>query len=719
MPRRPAAARLAAALRVAGDLLRRGVTHRVTRWAAVVAVAVGALGAAAGGVVWWRICAPADACPDVAVLDDYRPRQTSKVYAADGRFVTEIGYERRTLVPLAEIPAVVRDAFITVEDKRFWRHRGIDWWRLMGAAVANVRAGGFAQGFSTITMQLARNVFPERLTREKSLVRKIKEARVARAIERRFAKERILELYLNQINLGSGAYGVESAAQRYFGKPVAALEVAEAAMLAAIPKAPGRYNPRRYPDRAVQRRNTVLELMRRDGLLSDDAASLAKAAPLQLTRRTVSGEIAPYFVEWVRQLLQERFGDELYERGLNVYTTLDLEMQSAAERALEQQLRAIEGGAAGRYPHDTYEQLLARGGSADVAAAESPYLQGAFVALDPRTGAVRALVGGRDFEDSKFDRVRQALRQPGSTFKPIVYATAVQAGRPLSSILDDSELALEQIDGTTWTPQNYELTFDGPVPMREALFRSRNLPAIRLGMDLGEASVIEMARRFGLSTPIPPYPSIHIGSADVVPLEMVNAYAVFATLGERATPSPVVRVEAADGRVLWSPQVERVRVLAPEAAWLMTDMLKDVVRRGSANGAVWRAGFQVPSGGKTGTTNEYADVWYIGFTADLVAGVWVGFDRPRRIMNNAQGGRLAAPAWTAFATEVYQRRPTPPDWPRPSVLVSAEVDTPTGMLRGDCPAERAYVEWFIPGTEPIARCDPSLPVPARRGDGAP
>jgi penicillin-binding protein 1A len=299
-----------------------------------------------GGVAFasWVLVCNGGRCPPVQILDTYTPRQTSKVYAADGRFIAEVGLERRTLVKISEIPKVVKDAFVLTEDKRFYQHSGIDWIRVPGAALRNLRAGSWEQGFSTITMQLARNVFPERISREKNLVRKVKEAKVARQIEERYSKDKILELYLNQINLGNGAYGVETASQRYFGKSVHDLNLAEAAMLAALPKAPARYNPRRFPERAIQRRNTVIELMRRNGAISDADASLAKAYPLQLGSKTESGEVAPYFVEWVRQQLDEKFGARLYEQGLKVYTTLDLDMQSAAERALENQLRAIECG---------------------------------------------------------------------------------------------------------------------------------------------------------------------------------------------------------------------------------------------------------------------------------------------------------------------------------------------------------------------------------------
>ena len=663
-----------------------------------------------GGMAYasWALVCREGRCPPIQILDTYTPRQTSKVYAADGRFVAEVGLERRTLVKIAEIPKLVRDAFVLTEDKRFYRHAGIDWIRVPGAALRNLRAGSWEEGFSTITMQLARNVFPDRISREKrglaGLVRKVKEAKVARAIESRYSKDKILELYLNQINLGNGAYGVETASQRYFGKSVHDLNLAEAATLAALPKAPARYNPRRFPERAIQRRNTVIEVMRRNGAISDADASLAKAYPLRLGSKDESGEVAPYFVEWVRQQLDDKFGARLYEQGLKVFTTIDLDMQSAAERALENQLRAIEAGKFGKFPHPTYEQLAARAANGDeTATPNSPYMQGAFIAMDPRDGSVRALIGGRQFEDSKFNRATQALRQPGSTFKPIVYSAAIENGRTPATIIVDSSITFPQV-GDSWTPRNYDGKFEGPITLRRALYMSRNLPAIRIGMEIGEQTVIGMAKRFGISSTIPPYPSIHIGSADVFPIEMIAAYTTFANLGVRTAPNAIRRVENQRGEVLWEPQPARAQVLSAPQAWLMVNMMKDVVQRGTAAGSVGSR-FFVPSGGKTGTTNDGADVWYIGYTADLVAGVWMGFDRPQKIKANAQGGELAGPAYASFMTEVYRRKPSPPDWPQPEGITTRDIDKTDGQLANPyCPADVVITEYFIAGTEPIQEC---------------
>ncbi|HEY6220461.1 MAG TPA: PBP1A family penicillin-binding protein [Gemmatimonadaceae bacterium] len=661
------------------------------------------------GYASWAMVCRSGRCPAVQVLDEYQPRQTSKLYAADGRFIAELGLEKRTIVNIKDIPKIVQDAFVVTEDRRFWEHHGVDFHSVPRAVAADVRSGSFAQGFSTITMQLARNIFPERISREKAPLRKLKEIKVARAIEQRYSKEHILELYLNQINLGNGAYGVETASERYFGKSVKDLNIAEAATLAALPKSPTRYNPRKNLEQSLQRRNTIVELLRADGKISDADANLARAYPMRLASKDQAGDVAPYFVEYVRQLLDDKFGTQLYEQGLKVYTTLDIDLELAAERSLERQLRRIEAGQYGKYRHTSYEYYTTRlSGNDDDQTSKSPnspYLQGSFVAMDPRTGAIRALVGGRDFDDNQFNRATQALRQPGSTFKPIVYSDAVQNGRPMSYLLDGSPLEVQMDSRTVWKPQNFEGTFMGKVPMRQALYQSINIPTIRLGMELGEQSVIDMARKFGLSTNIPPYPSIFIGAAEVYPIEMVAAYSAFATLGMRATPQAIVRVESSKGEVLWQPDASRVPVMSTEEAWLMVSAMKDVIRRGTAAGSVG-ALFSRPAGGKTGTTNGGTDVWFIGYTADLVAGVWMGFDKPQNIQALAQGGRLAAPAWTAFMNEVYRRKPSPPDWPMPANIVTRQIDVTTNMLATPyCPASVVANEFFIPGTDPMYPCD--------------
>jgi penicillin-binding protein 1A len=687
-------------------------TPKIRSWTITVALAGAGFNLALLWGAWHRACM-ANACPSVTSLDGFNPDQASKVFAADGRLITDLGGERRTVVPLDQMSPAVIAAFLSVEDKRFYSHHGIDWFRVVGT-VKNYVLYGKKAGASTITMQLAGNVWQEIDRRDRSPRRKIREAQVALEIESRYSKDKILELYLNQIDLGNRAFGVEAAAQRYFGKSARDLNVAEAATLAAIPKSPTRYNPRRFQGRSVQRRNVVINLMRDNGVLTAEEAERWKAYPLALSSRSDFSEVAPYFTEYVRQLMSARFGPEVYTGGLRIYTTLDLEVQQAAERALEAQLQAIESGTIyGPYPHPTYAQYLQR--RADNEDAEppssSPYLQGMVVSIDPRTGYIRAMVGGRDFEDSKFNRAVQARRQPGSTFKPFVYSAALRAGHPFSEILVDEPMSVPDMgpNQEPWEPQNYDLQFRGPLTLRQALTYSNNIVTIRLGMEeLGENAVIDEATRFGITTPIRVVPSIHIGSAEVQPLELVSAYTAFANLGARATPTAILRVEDRDGNILWQPQARLTQVMPRNQAWLMVDVLRDIIRNpgGTAYAATTAQGLRIPAGGKTGTTDEGTDVWFVGFTPDLVTGFWMGLDLPQRIKNNAAGGLLAAPAWNAMMRDIYERRTLPPEpWPRPDSLVIAEIDRTTGQLAWPyCPRELHYVQSYLPGTEPKEYC---------------
>jgi penicillin-binding protein 1A len=692
---------------VKSALQRVRLSPRARRSLLVGSLAVVALALAVLAAAWSRACA-GNTCPSIEELGGYDPDQASKVYAADGRLITDLGLERRTVIPLGEMSPYVKTAFLATEDKRFYSHHGIDWVRVFGAVKTNIFQLRFAEGFSTITMQLARNIWDQDISgTEKSLRRKLREAKVAREIEKKYPKDKILEIYLNQIPLGNGAYGVEAASQRYFGKSVRDLNVAEAATLAAIPKAPTRYNPRRNPNLNVQRRNTVLNLLRDNGLLNGDDTERWKAYPLLLSSHSDYSGVAEYFVEYVRQQLEARFGRELYTMGYRIYTSLDLDIQQAAERALEARLEAIESGADGKFAHETYRQFMdSRSDNAeDNNRTTTPYLQGLAVTLEAKTGYIRAMVGGRDFEDSKFNRATQALRQPGSTFKPIVYSAAVEAGYPLSHVMVDDPLSVELDPAEPpWAPQNYDLEFDGPMTLRRALYLSRNIIAIKLGMELGEQAVISEAAKFGITTRVPAFPSIHIGSADVIPLEMIAAYTTFANLGTRTIPNAVLRVEDRSGKIVWQPPVRSVEVMDTLHAWLMTDALRDVVRHGTAVGSVG-ARINFPAGGKTGTTNDGFDVWFIGFTPDMVTGLWIGFDQPRKIKANAQGGVLAAPAWSAMMREVYERRSVPSSWSRPAGLSALDVDKTTGYKATPfCPKDVHYIESFIPGTEPTAFC---------------
>ncbi|HXW97050.1 MAG TPA: transglycosylase domain-containing protein, partial [Gemmatimonadales bacterium] len=510
-------------------LLRWWYTPRIRSNTLTAVLAVVLLLVGMGIGAWTRACAN-NACPSIAkVTQRWDPAQASKVFAADGRLITDLGEERRTVIQLNQMSPEAIAAFVVVEDKRFYEHGGVDWLRALGAfwhtVVYALTRQGRVQGFSTITMQLARNLFPEDIPgQERTIKRKLREMHVAFELERSNPKDRILELYLNQINLGNGALGIEAAAQRYFGKSARDLNVAEAATLAGIPRSPTRYNPRRNPDLSVERRNLILELMADEGVLSRSDAERWKAYPLVLSSRSDFSEVAPYFVEYVRQLLRPRFGSELYSAGLRIYTTVDLDIQQATERAVAKQLDEIERNTKryGKYPRPTYADYLEKRTDDSEPQTQSPYLQGLAVVLEAKTGKILAMVGGRDYNDSKFNRVTQATRQPGSTFKPIVYTAALRAGHPWSEIVEDLPLSVEMMPGDPpWEPQNYDNKFLGPMPLKEAFYESRNIPAIRIGMDIGPQAVIGEAARFGITTPVRAYPSIYIGSEGVIPLEMI------------------------------------------------------------------------------------------------------------------------------------------------------------------------------------------------------
>ncbi|MGH7584495.1 MAG: transglycosylase domain-containing protein, partial [Gemmatimonadales bacterium] len=398
--------------------------------------------------VWFRACA-GDRC-NIAGLTNYNPDQASKVYAADGRQIGDFGIFRRTVIPLKEMSPAVPAAFLSVEDKRFYQHHGVDWWRFLGAIKHSLLHGGLSQGASTITMQLAGNLFPQEINRQvtgiRGIPRKIREIRVAHALEKRFSKNQILELYLNQINLGNSAYGVESASQRYFGKSSRDLNVAEAATLAALPKAPETYNPRKHPRAAVLRRNTVIDLMRDEGYINADEAESWKAYPLTLSPHSDYVGLAEYFVEYVRQLMQAKYGNDLYKDGLRIYTTLDLDAQQAAVNAVDDQLDSIESNrisGVGKFNHQTYRQYMDKKTEDEPDHAATPYLQGAALVLEAKTGNILAMVGGRDFGDSKYNRITQAMRQPGSSFKPVLYTAAVASGISLDETVPDSPIVVD------------------------------------------------------------------------------------------------------------------------------------------------------------------------------------------------------------------------------------------------------------------------------------
>ena len=626
-----------------------------------------------------------------------RPAESSLVLARDGSLIGEIGKEWRTNVRLSSLPAYVAQAFIAVEDRRFYQHDGVDVVGIASALKDNLLGG--SRGASTITQQLVGNMHPDIIDRsDRSIGRKLREQSAAREMERRYSKAQILEAYLNQIGFGRGWFGVDAAARHYFGKPASRLDLAEAASLAALPKGPAIYDPIRFPGRNRNRRDAILQLMADQGFISARQARAAKAEPLRTAPDQGMSVASPYFVDAVR-MQAERAGVPVSEGGYRILTTLDPGLQRAAVLALEEGVKEVESRPG--YRHQTFAKK-ARG--------STDYLQGAIVAIDPSTGDVRALVGGRNHVESQFNRALNAVRQPGSAFKPFVYARAVMDSLPPNAIVFDDSIEVAY-DATVYRPRNADGEYLGPMTLREALTRSRNPVAVQLWQQLGADSVIALAERAGLRAPIAPYPSSAVGASAVRPVDLVAAYTAFANLGVAVEPRYILRVENGAGRTVLAKEPAFLPPAMDTAvAFVTREMMRDVVDRGTAMSVRRYIPYDVLVAGKTGTTDNNSDVWFVGMTPGLVAGVWLGFDRPRSITPGAAGGSLAAPIfgrmlakWGGLAAGGWDSLP-------PGHVVAAELDRDTGVLaEDDTPPERRYTEYFVPGTEPGA-----LRIDARR-----
>ena len=625
--------------------------------------------------------------PPAQALRDYHPPQASRVLDRDGKLLARLAPEERIVVPLSAIPQRLQSAFLSVEDQRFFEHGGIDWRRVLGALVRDLETLSPREGSSTITMQLARNVFPGRLSRARTLRRKVSEMLVARRIEAAFTKQQILEMYLNQIYLGNGYYGVEAASRGYFGKPARDLSLPEAALLAALPKAPSNYDPRRFPDAALKRRNLVLGVMAKVSAITSREEAAAQKSRLRLRPPEEEGG-APWFVAAVRRQLHDQFGPNAETMGLQVRTTLDAGLQHLAERELVRQIDAIERGKLGRFAGKPCDGVAAN------------CLEGLFVALDATTGDVRALVGGRDYELSEFDRATQGHRQPGSTFKAFVWAAAMQSGIPVSQLLDTSKPPPGD-----YAPADGKDFADRPLNLRDALRVSSNRAAVALGERVGMQPIVNTAHACGIGSSIPAWPSTVLGAAEVTPIELVAAFAPFANGGERVGPRFVEEIRSATGEVMLRVPIDHAQALSPAVSYLMSSLLSDVVDRGTGMAARSALPTGLAALGKTGTTNGAQDVWFVGATPDLVAGVWMGFDRPRPIGASASGGRLAAPVWGRIIGGWMRKRPLPLGWVPPMELEQHDIDAVTGQLStSTCPEAQVAHEWFLKGTAPQAEC---------------
>jgi penicillin-binding protein 1A len=683
--------------------------------------------------------------PQVEALEAYRPSSITELYDDHGRVIGSFALQRRVVAGYDDFSPLLRDALISIEDKNFYRHSGINFWRIVGAAYRDVESGGKVQGASTLTMQLARNLF---LSPDRSFHRKVQEVLLAIQIERRFTKPQIFTLYANQIFLGHGVYGFEAASEFYFSKPARRLTLPEAALLSGLPKGPGIYSPINHPERSLKRRNLVINAMLEDGKITAAQAADARNEPIGLHLQHDPNSLAPYFVEEIRRYLENKYGaDQVHEGGLKVYTSLDVDLQKAAYQAVLDGLGAYErrhgwkghlenvvaeGNDIDKYQHPDWDDepevnayihalvtssdigistlkfgrysaavgqadvawtqgkiqnllrpgdvcyvkilSLSPNGAARVSLEQDSGAQGALVAIDNTTGGINAMVGGRDFSESKFDRATQSLRQVGSSFKPYVYTAVIdRGGSPDDTILDEP-VTFETGSGP-YSPHNYDEKFEGIITLRRALAQSRNIPALKLASKVGIKTVIDYAERFGITAKLPPYLPVALGSAEITLMEQTSAYSVFPNDGVRVTPRYITKVTDYEGRVLEENYPDVKDVISARTARIMTSMLQGVVLHGTAVAA---AKLPFPIGGKTGTTNDFTDAWFIGFSPSMTCGVWVGFDEKRTLGAKETGAHAALPIWMNFMSSAMAGKDPgqfqPP--PEPSGPIAQKVDTP-------------------------------------------
>jgi penicillin-binding protein 1A len=682
--------------------------------------------------------------PQVEELERYRPSSTTELYDDHGRTIGTFALQRRVVATYDDYPEVLRESLISIEDKDFYRHWGVNVWRIAGAAYRDIESGGKVQGASTLTMQLARNLF---LSPDRSFHRKIQEALLAVQIERRFTKAQIFTLYANQIYLGHGVYGFEAASEFYFNKPAKQLSLDEAALLSGLPKSPGYYSPINHPDHALKRRNLVINSLLEDGKITALQAIQARNQPIQLKLQHDPNSLAPYFVEEIRRYLENKYGtDQVHEGGLRVYTSLDMDSQRAATQSVLNGLAAYERrhgwkghlenvlskdltvanyqhadwddepevngyvhalvtsvaptGAAikfGRYtatiaqadaawigrkipdilkPGDiVYVKVLAfTDFKARVSLEQDSGAEGGLIAIDNASGEIKAMVGGRDFNLSKFNRATQALRQVGSSFKPYVYTAAIDRGAKPDDTVLDAPVTFQTASGP-YNPHNYDERFEGTITLRRALAQSRNIPTLKLADGMGIKTVIDYAHRFGVTSSLPPYLPIALGSGEITLLEQTAAYSVFPNDGVRIAPRYITKVTDYEGRVLEEDFPDVKDVISANTARIMTSMLREVVLQGTAIAA---AGMKYPLAGKTGTTNDFTDAWFIGFSPSITTGVWVGYDEKKSLGAKESGARAALPLWMDFMKVALDGKDPGEFQAPPSTTpnIAQKVDTP-------------------------------------------
>ncbi len=631
-------------------------------------------GLAAGGLIGGFFAFTQD-LPQIRTLEAFRPQAVTRIYSADKQLLAELYLEKRDPVPLDSIPSHIIAALIATEDRNFYSHSGLDLKGIARALIKDILAGEFVEGASTITQQLAKTLF---LTSRKTMVRKIKEAILAFQLERRYTKGEILKLYLNQVYFGSGAYGVKSAAEMFFNKSVRDLSLSECALIAGMPKSPSRFSPLINKDLALKRRNIVLRQMLATGIITVTDYNQAVAEEIRIGINNKYLAQTPYFVEYVKKYLEDVLGaSRLYKGGLSIYTTLDFKLQGAAQKAVSDGLLALET----RMEKQNIRQAAP---------------QAALIALDVNTGAILSMVGGRNFDESPFNRATAARRQPGSAFKPIVYAYAVEQGFAQNKLVLDAPVAFKGIGiNDDWHPQNFSKTFLGEITLRKALAISQNIPAVRLIEMLGPNSVAHFAHRLGIESNLAPYLSLSLGTSEVTLLNLTTVYTVFARGGKWIEPFSIIEVTDHRNRIIWRAKPQKKLVMSREGAAIVTNMLEGVVQEGTGRKARTLRG---PVAGKTGTTNNYQDALFVGFSPAIAAGVWVGLDPGGTLGNRETGAKAALPIWIEFMKNAPETG-FPPYFDFPDNVIKVRMNPQSGMLATEG-SESSVEALFIKGTEP-------------------
>ncbi len=637
--------------------------------------------------------------PSMAKLEMIEPSLKTRVLAADSTLIKEFYEQNRIYLPIDQIPLPMQQTFLAVEDRRFYKHSGIDLQRIFTAAVRDLMHWSRAQGASTITQQLSTDLFLAK--KEQTFPRKIKEALLAFKIERTYSKQEILEMYLNQIYFGEGTYGVEAASRKFFGKSVRDIGLNQMALIAALPKNPGGYNPFTNRERAAKRVNVVLNAMEEFHVITKAQRDSLRTKSLDLVKKTSEKQdFAGYFCEYIRQMLEDKYGSRsIYHDGYTIYTTINPRIQRAAERNMETTVSQLEKRVNYNLTRAEYQDSVTGGSKM-----APKYLESALVAIDPRSGHILALVGGRNYRESQFNRAMQAQRQPGSSFKPFIYLAALEAGYGPADVIIDTPIVVELPNGDVWKPHNYDDKFHGAVSLREALCRSINIPSIKLIQAVGTPSVINVAHRMGIKSPLQNVLSLALGSNEVNLLELTSAYGVLAAEGMRAEPMGVLKIEDRNGNSLEEYHEYHEEVLRPDVAYVMTDMLTSVVDEVQGTGADARKyGLAVPCAGKTGTTDAYTDGWFIGYTPEIVIGVWTGFDDKVTMGPRKTGAVVALPIWTETMKAAYPTN-RGPEFSRPADIVEETICEQSGLLATpSCPKVRREI--FIAGNEPTRQCD--------------